>query len=138
MRYHQRQGRKNFRDLWVIIVFYIILGLVGIGCPIRFFTGISCAGCGMTRAWIALFQADLSAAFYYHPLFWAPALAVVLLLARPSLNRYVFWIGIGMLCAGFMAVYFIRLFFSNNGIVTFEPSQGVIWKLIIKISRELK
>ena len=31
----------------------ILLYVTGIGCPIKFWTGVSCPGCGMTRAWLA-------------------------------------------------------------------------------------
>lgn len=33
--------------------------------------GIPCPGCGITRAYIALFRLDFAAAFAYNPMFWA-------------------------------------------------------------------
>lgn len=36
--------------------------------------GIPCAGCGMTRAYLALLRLDIHAAFEYHCLFPIPAL----------------------------------------------------------------
>ena len=39
-------------------------------CPFRFFFGISCPGCGMTRALLAALRLDFAAAFSYHPLFF--------------------------------------------------------------------
>ena len=62
---------------------------LGVTCPIRFFTGISCAGCGMSRAWLALLRGDISAAWGYHPLFWAPVLAAGLFLFRRQIHRRV-------------------------------------------------
>ncbi|WP_373689128.1 DUF2752 domain-containing protein [Clostridium sp. YIM B02551] len=53
-----------------VTLLYAILRVVGIGCPIKFLTGISCAGCGMTRAWIRVIHLDFKGAFYYHPLFF--------------------------------------------------------------------
>ena len=63
--------KDNFKFILIIACFYILLECVGITCPIKFITGISCAGCGMSRAWISLLKLDLKNAFYYHPLFWS-------------------------------------------------------------------
>ncbi len=52
-----------------IALFYLLLESLGITCPIKFCTGISCAGCGMSRAWLALLRGDLGAAVSFHPLF---------------------------------------------------------------------
>lgn len=43
--------------------------IYGNNLPYKYITGISCAGCGMTRAWIALLHFDINTAFMYHPLF---------------------------------------------------------------------
>ena len=65
--------RQNISALFTIAVFYLILESVfGITCPILFLTGISCAGCGMSRAWIALLHFNIHEAFMYHPLFFLP------------------------------------------------------------------
>lgn len=82
------------------------------GCPVYYFTGISCPGCGVSRACGALLHLDIAGAFYYHPLFWlGPVLAVVVLvrrgpLARPRVRNAVL-VGIA-LC--FIAVYILRMF----------------------------
>ena len=54
----------------VVVLLYLFLEGFGITCPIKFLTGISCAGCGMSRAWIAVFHLDFARAFYFHPLFF--------------------------------------------------------------------
>ena len=65
--------KEEIAALAVIAVFYMVLQGLGISCPIKFVTGISCAGCGMTRAWkVLLFHGDFRQAFYYHPLFLLP------------------------------------------------------------------
>ena len=48
--------RKNERKELIcaataVVVLYTAMESIGITCPIKFITGISCAGCGMSRAW---------------------------------------------------------------------------------------
>ncbi len=46
-------------------VLYYLQGIVTnfyVHCPIKFFTGLDCPGCGITRMFIALFQLDLAKA----------------------------------------------------------------------------
>ena len=67
-----------------VAVAALVLYLIGVGCPIKFMTGVSCPGCGMTRAWLELAQGHLAAAFAYHPLFWAVPVVLVLACAPAS------------------------------------------------------
>lgn len=70
---------KKLLFLLLICILYFVINK-RIGCPIRFFCGISCPGCGMTRAWVHVINFDYSGAFHYHPLFWTmPVFAVVFL-----------------------------------------------------------
>lgn len=39
-------------------------------CFFHNFFGIPCLSCGMTRAYLFLFQGNWKMAFHYHPLFW--------------------------------------------------------------------
>lgn len=97
----------------VIIIFETI-----VGCPIRKVTGYSCPGCGMTRAYIALFlNADIKTAYYYHPLFFLGLPIAFLIISElfgftnKFTRRMLVFFAIILLI-----VYFIRLFggFSNN------------------------
>ena len=77
--------RKNERKelicaVTAVVVLYTAMESIGITCPIKFITGISCAGCGMSRAWMAFFQLDIAKAFAYHPLFWLVPIAGIVLL----------------------------------------------------------
>lgn len=49
-----------------VLIFYFN----NIPCISKAVTHIDCIGCGMTRAWLAVFRLDISAAFSYHPAFW--------------------------------------------------------------------
>lgn len=61
---------KNY--LFKIVSFLLFTGIFLYflyKCPFDFIFGISCPGCGMTRALISALHFDFSMAFYYHPLF---------------------------------------------------------------------
>ena len=68
---------------------------LGYVCPFRVLTRLPCPGCGMTRAWLSLLHGDLSAAFRFHPFFWAVPVLLVFLLTdgrptgRPKIDRAV-------------------------------------------------
>lgn len=122
-------SRKDIRALGAIALFYLLIESLGITCPIRFLTGVSCAGCGMSRAWFALPRLGFSAAFSMHPLFWLPVPAAVLLLDRKHIPGRVRRTGLGI-CAGlFGIVYFVRLFLPDD-VVVFAPQEGLLWRLI--------
>ncbi len=48
-----------------------VLERTGIGCVFRYFLGIPCPGCGLTRALRALLRLDIVGAFRYNPLIFA-------------------------------------------------------------------
>ena len=49
---------KDLRALGGIVLFYVVIESLGVTCPILYLTGISCAGCGMSRAWLSLLRGD--------------------------------------------------------------------------------
>lgn len=122
--------RKDVGALLAIAAFYAAMQLVGITCPIRFLTGISCAGCGMTRAWLALLRLDFSSAFAYHPLFWLPVPGLIVLLLRRRIPKSLFRLTLAVIVALFLGVYVIRLLSPEDTVVTFAPSQGLLGRLL--------
>ncbi|MGN0968721.1 MAG: DUF2752 domain-containing protein [Oscillospiraceae bacterium] len=125
--------RNDIGAILIIAAFYAVMELVGITCPIRFLTGISCAGCGMSRAWLALLRLDFSSAFAYHPLFWLPVPAAVVLLLRRRIPKSLFRLTLAVIVALFLVVYVIRLLSPEDTVVTFAPSQGLIWRLLRRL-----
>ena len=73
---------KLLIPLSLIALIYLVFHLVGIGCPIKFVSGISCPGCGMTRALAAVLRGDAASAFSFHPL-WGTLPLLLLLLPQP-------------------------------------------------------
>jgi len=112
-----------------IMALYIFYNVVGIGCPIRFLTGISCAGCGMTRAWICLLRLDIRGAFYYHPLFIMPAIYLFIFIFKNKISKSTFncliIIGIGL----FITTYIFRLVNPDDIVVNINIKNGFIYKL---------
>lgn len=123
--------RKNdLRAILIIAAFYAVMQLAGITCPIRYLTGISCAGCGMTRAWMSLLRLDISSAFAYHPLFWLPVPAGLVLLLRHRLPKALVRWTLGIACVLFLVVYVVRMLQPENAIVTFAPETGLIYRVV--------
>ena len=109
-----------------VVAFYAFLQCIGITCPVKFVTGISCAGCGMTRAWMALLHLDFSKSVYYHPLFWLPPVALAIFACRKRMNQKVYKILIFTMAVVFVIVYICRLVKGNNEIVVFQPQKSAI------------
>lgn len=107
-----------------IVLLYASFSLFGINCPIKYVTGVSCAGCGMTRAWLHILRLDLGAAFHFHPLFWTVPVVMVLFFLRGRFPR-LFQVAAGVVAVLFLVVYFVRMFDSGCDIVVFEPYNSV-------------
>ncbi len=115
----------------IVFLVYIITMAAGISCPIKFLTGISCAGCGMTRACLSALRFDFTAAFEYHPLWITlPFTAFFLIFFKLKKNEKAFDITLFVFAFIMFAVYFYRLFFLDGDIVVFSPKSGYISKVI--------
>ena len=122
--------RQDLGAVGIIGVFYVLLFLCGITCPIKFTTGISCPGCGMTRACLALLRLDLHAALHYHPLVWLLPVALGVYLFRARLPKWVVKYAPAALCAAFCMVYLIRMLSGcAPDVVVFAPEQGLFGRL---------
>ncbi len=121
-----------------VVVLYGIFGLVGIGCPIKFITGISCAGCGMTRAWLSLLHGDFTGAYYYHPLFLLPAVVVLLILNRNRINSKLYKGSLALIVVIFLVVYVARMLSPTDSIVVFQPENGFVGRHIRRLYETIK
>lgn len=126
----RERWRRDLGAAVVIIGFYTVLFLLGVTCPIKFITGVSCPGCGMTRAWLCLLSGKPALAFHYHPLVWLPPAALVLYLFRARLPKWV--VNCSLTAAGvlFCGVYLFRLLDRcAPEVVAFAPETGVFFHL---------
>lgn len=129
-----REYRTDVAGLLTIAGCCLVMAVVGLPCPILYLTGISCAGCGMTRAWIALLHLDLRTAYFYHPLFWIPVVAVVIMLFKKRIPDKLYrglWLVLILLMFG---VYFQRMFSESDTVVVFHPKEGLLWRAADKIA----
>ncbi|MBM6917218.1 MULTISPECIES: DUF2752 domain-containing protein [Intestinimonas] len=89
------------------LIFLSILGLLCIwGCPLRRLTGISCPGCGLTRAWLSFLKGQWNLAISYH-LFFLPTPFFLFLFAHSScyFEKNCSWIRSSCFC--FFSLLFI-------------------------------
>lgn len=113
-----------------VAVVVVILDILGIGCPIKYVTGIACAGCGLTRAWKSVFELDFGMAFYYHPLYWFVPIVGGILWFKERMPGMVWKVLVGSSVIVVLAVYGIRLMDPNNTIVVIDVDNGLIGRII--------
>lgn len=117
-----------------VVVLYVILESFGVTCPIKYITGISCAGCGMSRAWIALLHFNVHEAFMYHPLFFLPPVVVIVMLLKSKINIKFYKIFMFTMAGAFVIVYLYRMFIGTGDIVVFEPQNNILFRIIRKLN----
>ncbi len=81
--------KANIIEFFIIhsIVAVIIIFIVFIyKCPINYFWGVQCPGCGITRAYLSALNLDFISAFRYHPLFLTIA-PTILYIAHRNILR---------------------------------------------------
>lgn len=120
--------KDELKAIFTIGLLYFIIELLGVTCPIKYLTGISCAGCGMSRAWLSVLHGDISMAFYYHPLFLLVIPMIILFFLKDRFSSKIRKILICIFVSIFLVTYLVRLLFFQNDIVCVKPSEGIIAK----------
>ena len=138
MKEFWNKHKGNLSAAMAIVLLYVVFFVTHIGCPIKFLTGVSCAGCGMTRAWWYLLHGDIHRAVYYHPLFWLPICATFVILLRKRFSKKIYYGLIGLMCALALGVWLYRFSIPNQDIVVFQPQVGFIGRMIRVILGLLK
>lgn len=134
MQHNSRNTKKRVLDAIVaaaaIALLYVVFSLTGVGCPIKHLTGVSCPGCGMTRAWKSLLRLDFTKATQYHPLWFLPVPGLLLFIFRDRIPKKLFRAAIVLIVVAFFAVYAIRIADADNTVVVFHPKDGLIGRTI--------
>ena len=130
MKEFLNKHKTEYEVILSLLLVVAILFITGIGCPIKFFTGISCAGCGMSRALYCMATFDFKAAFYYHPLFFLVPLFAIFLFFHKRVSRKTFKGILIAICVIFVIVYLIRFFDDKCNVVTCTPQNGFILRTI--------
>jgi hypothetical protein len=121
-----------------VALVYLILDIAGIGCPIKFLTGVSCMGCGMTRAYLSLLRLDFTGAFRYHPLFLIPIIAAILFLFRSRISQKIVKVLLFTTIILFSIIYLLRILNPSDTVVVFEPANGAAFRGIHMIVEEIR
>lgn len=127
MKISKKDIEEHIKLLCVFLFIFLIY--IFTGCPIRLLTGVSCAGCGMSRAYFSLLHFDFHSAFYYHPLFLCPIIFAAVYIGEKFgfPQRYAKAIYSVMIFL-FLGVYIYRMANPNDRVVVFEPQNGLIFK----------
>lgn len=110
-----------------IILIILSLYLLDIKCIFKLLYGISCPGCGLTRAYKSLINLDIASAMYFHPLFWTIPIIVFLYIKDRNSKYLIFFIIL------FLAAYIIRLFDNKCDIVTINLKESLFYNIIKSI-----
>lgn len=129
----RKNMRRNAYTVISIAVFYILLHVFNIGCPIKFVTGISCAGCGMTRAWLSVMKLKFADAFSYHPLFWIVPFGGIFLMYRKRIPERTSHFIMGSLIVIFVTVYIIRMINPEDTVVKIDVYESAVWHTLEKV-----
>ncbi|MBQ8031222.1 MAG: DUF2752 domain-containing protein [Butyrivibrio sp.] len=121
-----------------VALVYGILYVAGIGCPIKYLTGVSCMGCGMTRAYLSLLRLDFASAFRYHPLFPIPAIAAVLFLFKSRISQKIVKVLLFTTIVLFSIIYLLRILNPSDTVVVFQPTNGAAVRGIHMIVEEIR
>lgn len=128
MRAFWQKYRRSLTVAAVIAALYAVMFALGITCPIKYVLGVSCPGCGMTRACLWAVRFDFVAAFHHHPL-WVLLLPFAVACAILFRNKKRSALRLLILCGAvlMLAVWLWRMISHAGGdVVVFEPQNGLI------------
>ena len=114
----KKRELRSVLDLAASAALLVVLNRL-FGCPIRLVTGVSCAGCGMTRAWLSVLRLDL-----------LPPVGAALWLCRKKLPRKFLKGCMYAMIGAFLIVYVYRMFRGDGNVVAFDPRSGLAFRVI--------
>ena len=126
-----RQHKEPLITLALVAVYVAIAYTFSWKCPVAWITGISCPGCGITRALVSVCSLDLSSAWYYNPAIFylipaVPVFLIAYLRKSVRLQDVMIWITAGMI----IAVFLLRLLIFRSPVLEVDPANGLIGQWI--------
>lgn len=116
----------------IIVVFYAI-----VGCPLRYFFGICCPGCGITRASLSILKLDFAAAFNYNPLVFVLPIAFLIFIFRKKIPKNTQMILLSLGFCLFFGVYLYRLLTGHEH-VFIDLDRGLVFQILKDIIEKIK
>ena len=129
-----RKFRSEIQLLAIFAAYCAVASLLHIPCLIKLMTGVSCPGCGMTRACLSCLRLDFDSAFMYHPL-WCVLIPATGLFVFFKIKENKTAIQILAICliVLYLLVYLYRMLFLRGDVVVFAPRDGLIYRMIRQI-----
>lgn len=131
---------KNSLLIFIVVIIFIYgtLQIFGITCPIKFVTGVSCPGCGMTRAYLSLLKLDFRSAYYYHPLFILPALGLLIYIFKDKFSKKTLRALEVFFIIMFLTVYVFRMMDPRDSIVVFRPWESIFYRIFTFLKETMR
>ena len=124
---------KRYIFAFILTAVFIVLFITGLyECPFKYFLGLSCPFCGVTRAIECLLRLDIAGSFHCH-LFWPVILIGIILHVLYEFNVLKKYkktlINLLIVFAVINFIYYIYRFASGSDIVYFNFYESFIYKL---------
>ncbi len=83
----------------------------GINCIFKKIFGITCPGCGMTRAYLSFFKGDIKSAFEFNPMFWSVPILFLAILRNGKITgrKIADAVIYSLICLGITILFFSRI-----------------------------
>ena len=131
LKAYLRRHRPALLCLIAVALLCLLRFALNLPCPIQYLSGLSCPGCGMTRALWSLLTLDLPSALHYHPLSVALPIAVPLLIIfKVKGYRRAQTLLLSLCVALLIGVYLWRLIAGGGDVVVCAPREGLIGRVI--------
>lgn len=125
-----RDRLRRYAAVILCMAAYVLVCLFTVGCPIKYFLGIPCPGCGMTRALASVLRFDLASAFYWHPLWPIAPILVLYFLFEDIIPRHTSRTALAAFAVLFIGVYFYRIVFTDCAATVFDFENAAVIKII--------
>lgn len=124
-----KKSRTVIDVVLLVAATIVLFVIIKIPCPFRLITGVSCLGCGMTRAYLSVLRFDFAKAFYFHPLWpFVPVSIACYIWTRfkkPKLGNVVILIS----ALAMIIVYVIRWFTGPEEVVYVDFTETIFYRI---------